>query len=68
MVGFPSETEEQFQNTVKLFRELKFENAFILIYSERPGTAAAKLYKDNVPLAEKKKRHKVLMGIWKENK
>ena len=66
MVGFPSETEEQFQNTVKLFEELKFENAFILIYSERPGTAAAKLYKDNVPLVEKKRRHKVLTQVYKK--
>jgi len=68
IVGFPGESQEQFQNTVKLFKDLKFENAFILIYSERPGTAAARVYKDDVPLAEKKRRHKVLMGVWKENK
>ena len=68
MVGFPGETKEQFQNTVKLFKELKFENAFIFLYSPRPGTAAAKLYQDDVPLAEKKRRHKVLMRVWKKGK
>ena len=68
IVGFPGETEEQFQNTVKLFKELKFENAFIFLYSPRPGTAAAKLYKDDVPLPEKKRRHKILMRVWKESK
>ena len=68
MVGFPGETEEQSQNTVKLFEELKFENAFIFLYSPRPGTAAAKVFEDNVPLKEKKRRHKVLMGVWKKGK
>ncbi len=68
IVGFPGETEEQFENTAKLFKELKFENAFISIYSERPGTAAAKLFKDDVPLTEKKRRHQLLMRAWKENK
>jgi len=68
IVGFPGETEKQFQNTVKLFKELKFDNAFIAMYSERPGTAAAKLYEDEVPLLEKKRRHKILTQTWKENK
>jgi len=68
MVGFPSETEEQFQNTVKLFKELKFENAFIFLYSPRPGTAAAKIYKDDIPLKEKKRRHKILTQVWKEGR
>jgi len=68
IVGFPGETEKQFQNTVKLFKELKFENAFIFLYSPRPGTAAAKVYKDDIPLAEKKRRHKILMQVWKESK
>jgi tRNA-2-methylthio-N6-dimethylallyladenosine synthase len=65
IVGFPGETKEQFQNTVKLFRELKFDHAFIFLYSPRPGTAAAKLYSDDVPLKEKKRRHKILTSIWK---
>jgi len=67
IVGFPGETEKQFQNTVKLFKELKFDQAFIAMYSERPGTAAAKLYPDDVPLSEKKRRHQILMRVWKGN-
>ena len=65
IVGFPGETGEQFQNTVKLFQELKFENAFIFLYSPRPGTAAVKLYQEDIPLAEKKRRHRILMQTWK---
>ncbi len=63
MVGFPGETEKQFQNTVQLFKDLKFENAFIFLYSPRPGTAAAKIYQDDVPLSEKKRRHRILTGV-----
>ena len=66
IAGFPGETERQFQNTVKLFKELKFDQAFIAMYSERPGTAAAKLYPDDVPLKEKKRRHRFLTETWKK--
>lgn len=59
IVGFPGETREQFENTVKLFKEIKFNLAYISKYSPRPGTAAFKM-KDDVPLAEKKRREKCL--------
>lgn len=62
IVGFPGETEKQFQNTVKLFKEIKFDQAYIARYSPRPGTAAAKL-KDEVPAQEKKRREKILTSI-----
>jgi len=62
IVGFPGETEKQFQNTAKLFKEIKFNIAYIAKYSPRPGTAAFKL-KDNVPLKEKKRREKTLRRI-----
>ncbi|OGZ36760.1 MAG: hypothetical protein A3J64_03485 [Candidatus Portnoybacteria bacterium RIFCSPHIGHO2_12_FULL_38_9] len=62
IVGFPTETEKQFQNTVKLFKWAKFNQAYIARYSPRPGTAAAKL-KDNVPPEEKKIRWRVLKNI-----
>ncbi len=65
IVGFPTETEAQFQNTVKLFEKIKFDVAFVLIYSPREGTAAAKM-EDSVPLAEKKRRHAVLTKLLKE--
>jgi tRNA-2-methylthio-N6-dimethylallyladenosine synthase len=62
IVGFPGETKAQFLNTVKLFKELKFNLAYISKYSPRPGTAAAKM-KDNIPLAEKKERERILRDI-----
>ncbi len=62
IVGFPGETKEQFENTVKLFKEVKFDMAYIAQYSPRPGTAAAKL-KDNVPKQEKKRREAALIKI-----
>ena len=57
IVGFPGESKSQFENTVKLFKEIKFNLAYISKYSPRSGTAAFKI-KDNVPLTEKKKREK----------
>ncbi len=59
IVGFPGETKKQFQNTVKLCREIKFDKAYIAKYSPRPGTAAAKL-KDNISPEEKKRRWLIL--------
>lgn len=64
IVGFPGETKKQFENTAKLFREVKFDMAYINKYSPRAGTAAAKL-KDNIPLPEKKRREKILTEILK---
>jgi len=64
IVGFPGETEKQFQKTVKLFQEIKFDQAYIARYSPRLGTVAAKL-KDDVSSQEKKKREKILEGFLK---
>lgn len=55
IVGFPNETEEQFEETLSLVREVGFESAYIFIYSPREGTPAAKM-KDNVPMEVKKER------------
>ena len=41
IVGFPGETRKQFNNTVKFFKEIKFDKAYIARYSPRPGTPAA---------------------------
>lgn len=68
IVGFPSETREQFMDTVKLFETVPFNVAFISIYSPRKGTPAERFYKDDVPLAEKKWRHKHLNDVWKRNR
>jgi len=62
IVGFPGETKKQFKNTVKLFKEMKFNIAYIAKYSPRPGTAAFQL-KDDVPWKEKKRREKILREI-----
>jgi len=66
IVGFPGETEKQFQNTAKLVKEIKLNWAYIAKYSPRPGTAAFKL-KDDVPWTEKKRREKILREIINEN-
>jgi tRNA-2-methylthio-N6-dimethylallyladenosine synthase len=62
IVGFPGETKKQFENTKKLFKETKFNQAYISKYSTRPGTAAFNL-KDNVSLIEKKKREQCLRKL-----
>jgi tRNA-2-methylthio-N6-dimethylallyladenosine synthase len=59
IVGFPDETEKDFQETVKVFQKIPFFEAYINKYSPRPGTASFKL-EDNVPWEEKKRREKEL--------
>jgi tRNA-2-methylthio-N6-dimethylallyladenosine synthase len=58
IVGFPGETREQFQRTVELLSELRFDTVHVAAYSERPGTIASRKLKDDVPLEEKKRRLK----------
>ncbi len=65
IVGFPGETEKQFQRTVEVMREAKFDMVYINKYSSREGTASYKM-KDNVSWEEKKRREKVLTEILKE--
>ena len=62
IVGFPGETKKQFNNTVKLMREIRFNMAYISKYSPRLGTAAFKLI-DNVSREEKVRRWRVLNKI-----
>ena len=56
IVGFPGETEEQFQETVDFVKEIGYDQAFIFIYSVRSGTPAAD-FADQVPEEVKKERH-----------
>ena len=65
IVGFPGETNMQFENTVNLFRELKFDMAYIAQYSPRPGTAAEKM-RDDVDKEEKIRREKELTRILRQ--
>ena len=55
IVGYPNETEEQFEETLSLYDDVQFEHAYTYLYSQRDGTPAAKM-KDNVPLEVKKER------------
>ncbi len=60
IVGFPGEGEEQFQATVNLLRELRFDNVHIAAYSPRADTIAAREYEDNIPPAVKKERLSII--------
>jgi len=60
IVGFCGETEEQFANTIDLARRVGFTKAYVAMYSDRPETSAHKVYKDDVPHKEKKRRWKIL--------
>lgn len=62
IVGFPGETEEQFNNTLDLCKKAKFNMAYIGQYSPRPNTPAYKL-EDNVSKEEKKRREYELMKV-----
>ncbi|ARK22781.1 tRNA (N6-isopentenyl adenosine(37)-C2)-methylthiotransferase MiaB [Sporosarcina ureae] len=62
IVGFPNETEEQFQETMSLYREVGFDMAFTYIYSPREGTPAAKM-QDNIPMEVKKERLQRLLKL-----
>ncbi|MFH1537294.1 MAG: TRAM domain-containing protein, partial [Patescibacteria group bacterium] len=64
IVGFPGETDQDFQDSLDLFKEIKFNMAFIAQFSCRPGTAAAEL-KDDVTKPEKIRRDKKITEILK---
>lgn len=55
IIGFPGETERDFEATLKLVRDVGFDQSFSFLYSRRPGTPAASL-PDDVPLEEKQRR------------
>ena len=55
IVGFPNETDEQFEETLSLYREVSFDSAYTFIYSPREGTPAAEMT-DDVPMDVKKER------------
>jgi len=55
IIGFPGETDEDFQDTMKLIERVNYDHSFSFIYSQRPGTPA-ELLEDNVPMDVKKAR------------
>ncbi|RJQ33337.1 tRNA (N6-isopentenyl adenosine(37)-C2)-methylthiotransferase MiaB [Candidatus Parcubacteria bacterium] len=63
IVGFCSETDKDFQENLKLAKELKYNMAYLSQYSTRVGTVAARLYQDDVPKKNKKERWEKLNKI-----
>jgi len=68
IIGFPGETDEKFEETVDICRQVEFEVAYLNKYSPRPGTVSEKLYKDDVPMKIKKERWVRLEKMINKNK
>ena len=66
IVGFCGETDEEYAQTEALFKEAKYDMAFIASYSPRPGTKAEQTLDDNVPIEVKKQREKDLNEILRQ--
>ena len=63
IAGFCSETEEDHQQTLSIFREVGFDAAYMFCYSERPGTLAARNYPDDVSQEEKTRRLEEIIAL-----
>jgi len=63
IVGFPTETNEDFDATVALVERVRYKNAFIFKYSPRPGTIAYDKLADDVPESEKRRRNNELLAV-----
>ena len=66
IVGFPTETDAEFQETVDLTRYGRFKNSFIFKYSPRPGTVAIDRFDDDVPEDVKRRRNGELLAVQSE--
>jgi tRNA-2-methylthio-N6-dimethylallyladenosine synthase len=66
ILGFPTETRDEYEQTVKLVETVRFDSAFIFNYSERPGTVAKRRWSDDVTADEKKYRITRLNDIQKK--
>jgi len=66
IVGFPGESEKDFQETMEVFKKVGYNKAYINKYSPRPGTAAFSLG-DPIPWKEKKRREKILRQLINES-
>lgn len=62
IVGFPTETDADFEATVAMLRRARYKSAFIFKYSARPGTVAIDKYPDDVPEAVKRRRNNALLA------
>jgi tRNA-2-methylthio-N6-dimethylallyladenosine synthase len=66
IVGFPGETDEDFQATVDLVRKAQYRNCFVFKYSPRPGTTADRRLQDTVPDEVKQQRNVALLAVQEE--
>ena len=64
--GFPTETEEDHQDTLSLMKHVKYDFGFMFAYSERPGTLAARKMEDDIPLDIKKRRLQEIINLQQE--
>ena len=67
ITGFPTETDQDHQDTLDLMRRIKYDYGFMFAYSERPGTMAARKITDNIPEAIKKKRLQEIINLQREH-
>jgi len=63
IVGFPGETDEDFQATVELVKKARFKNSFVFKYSPRPGTDSANNLADDIPDEVKRQRNLELLAV-----
>jgi tRNA-2-methylthio-N6-dimethylallyladenosine synthase len=66
IVGFPTETDSDFDATVRILREGRFKNSFIFKYSPRPGTVAIDRFADDIPEETKRQRNRDLLAAQQE--
>lgn len=66
IVGFPTETEEEFQSCKDVIRYSRFKNSFIFKYSPRPGTIAIDRFDDDIPEEVKRRRNNELLAVQHE--
>ena len=67
ITGFPTETEEDHQDTISLMNYVKYDFGFMFAYSERPGTMAERKFEDDVPEAIKKRRLQEIVDLQQEH-
>lgn len=67
ITGFPTETDQDHQDTLDLMRHVKYDYGFMFAYSERPGTMAARKITDNIPESIKKKRLQEIINLQREH-
>ena len=66
IVGFPGETEAQFEGTLTMLRDIEFDVVHVAMYSPRRGTPAPEVWSDDVPPAEKKRRRRAVEDTQRE--